>query len=75
MIRVLPTVVCFKDGVAFPTRVIGFDGLMNNDDNAEVLKIGCPMNRHAPFGDNFPTAALARKLVEIGAIREHSDSE
>uniref|UniRef100_M4BNU4 Thioredoxin domain-containing protein n=1 Tax=Hyaloperonospora arabidopsidis (strain Emoy2) TaxID=559515 RepID=M4BNU4_HYAAE len=75
MIRVLPTVVCFKDGVASPTRVVGFDGLMDDDDHAEVLKIGGPTNHHAPSGDNFPTAALARKLVEIGAIREHSDSE
>ena len=59
MIRVLPTVVCFKDGVAFPNRVVGFDGLMDNEEDAEESKSRCPTNYHAPSGDNFRTAAVS----------------
>ncbi|KAI9994524.1 hypothetical protein PInf_011246 [Phytophthora infestans] len=70
VIRVLPTVVCFKNGVALPERVIGFDGLTGNDEEAELANFGSRANHHAASSDNFPTAALARKMVEIGAIRE-----
>ncbi|GMF23643.1 unnamed protein product [Phytophthora fragariaefolia] len=97
VIRVLPTVVCFKDGVAFPERVIGFDGLTEDD---EAANFGTRSAQHATSSDNFPTAAvrdalglcmlwpradchspycallqLARKMVEIGAIREKDDPD
>merc|ERR1712072_978278 len=29
-IRVLPTIVCFKDGIAYDDRIVGFDGLLEN---------------------------------------------
>ncbi|KAH7485657.1 hypothetical protein PRIC1_004959 [Phytophthora ramorum] len=74
-IRVLPTVVCFKDGVAFPERVVGFDGLTDDDEEAELANFGTRANHHASSSDNFPTAALARKLVEIGAIREKDEGD
>ncbi|KAE8885721.1 hypothetical protein PF002_g27208 [Phytophthora fragariae] len=74
-IRVLPTVVCFKDGVAFPERVTGFDGLTEDDEEAELANFGSRSNHHATSSDNFPTAALARKLVEIGAIREKDEGD
>ncbi|KAG2519484.1 hypothetical protein JM16_007063 [Phytophthora kernoviae] len=73
VIRVLPTVVCFKDGVAFPDRVIGFDGLTEDDEEAELAAFGTRANHHATSSDTFPTAALARKLVEIGAIHEQDE--
>ncbi|KAG7396783.1 hypothetical protein PHYBOEH_001812 [Phytophthora boehmeriae] len=73
VIRVLPTVVCFKDGVAFPDRVIGFDGLTEDDEEAELAAFGTRANHHATSSDTFPTIALARKLVEIGAIREKDE--
>ncbi|ETI44280.1 hypothetical protein F441_10939 [Phytophthora nicotianae CJ01A1] len=75
VIRVLPTVVCFKDGVAFPERVIGFDGLTEDDEEAELANFGSRANHHATSSDNFPTAALARKMVEIGAIREKDEGD
>ncbi|KAG3111412.1 hypothetical protein PI124_g9861 [Phytophthora idaei] len=74
-IRVLPTVVCFKDGVAFPERVIGFDGLTDDEDEAEIANFGSRSNHHATSSDNFPTAALARKMAEIGAIREKDEAD
>ncbi|KAG7381101.1 hypothetical protein PHYPSEUDO_006477 [Phytophthora pseudosyringae] len=74
-IRVLPTVVCFKDGVAFPERVVGFDGLTEDDEEAELANFGTRANHHATSSDTFPTAALARKMVEIGAIREKDEGD
>ncbi|KAG2762604.1 hypothetical protein PC129_g11161 [Phytophthora cactorum] len=74
-IRVLPTVVCFKDGVAFPERVIGFDGLTDDEEEAEIANFGSRSNHHATSSDNFPTAALARKMTEIGAIREKDEAD
>ncbi|TDH65409.1 hypothetical protein CCR75_006547 [Bremia lactucae] len=58
LIRVLPTIVCFQNGLAFPERVIGFDGLKDDDDEMTA-------------SDKFPTIALARKMVRIGALREN----
>ncbi|CEG48721.1 thioredoxin-like protein [Plasmopara halstedii] len=68
MIRVLPSIVCFRDGVAFSERIIGFEGLTSDDEKAEASNFGSRKTAHA--NDNFPTAALARKMVEIGVIRE-----
>jgi thiol-disulfide isomerase/thioredoxin len=59
MIRVLPTVVCFKDGVAFPERVIGFDGLIEDEEQAELADFGTRANHHATSSDTFPTAAVS----------------
>lgn len=75
VIRVLPTVVCFKDGVAFPERVIGFDGLTEDDEEAELANFGSRANQHASSSDTFPTAALARKMAAIGAIHEQDEDE
>ncbi|KAG6623111.1 Thioredoxin-like protein [Phytophthora cinnamomi] len=75
VIRVLPTVVCFTNGVAFPERVIGFDGLTEDEEEAELANFGSRSNHHATSSDTFPTAALARKLVEIGAIREKDEGD
>ncbi|TMW61861.1 hypothetical protein Poli38472_010924 [Pythium oligandrum] len=72
LIRVLPTVVGFKDGVAFPERVIGFDGLTVDDDEEEVEAFGSRYRAKAT--DSFPTIALARKLVKVGVIK-HSDAD
>lgn len=58
-IQVLPTVVCFKDGVAFPDRVVGFDGLTEDDEEAELANFGSRANHHATSSDNFPTAAVS----------------
>lgn len=58
VIRVLPTVVCFKDGVAFPDRVVGFDGLTEDEEEAELANFGSRSNHHATSSDNFPTAAV-----------------
>ncbi|RLN84066.1 hypothetical protein BBJ28_00008350 [Nothophytophthora sp. Chile5] len=74
VVRVLPTVVCFRDGVAFPDRVIGFDGLAEDEEEAELAAFGTRANHHITSSDTFPTAALARKLVEIGAIREQDET-
>ncbi|CAI5702031.1 unnamed protein product [Peronospora effusa] len=70
-IRVLPSIVCFKDGVAFLQRVIGFEGLLQDEEKVEVMNSGCRSNHHASSMNDFPTTALARRLVEIGAIHEH----
>uniref|UniRef100_K3X9E1 Thioredoxin domain-containing protein n=1 Tax=Globisporangium ultimum (strain ATCC 200006 / CBS 805.95 / DAOM BR144) TaxID=431595 RepID=K3X9E1_GLOUD len=72
MVRVLPTVVCFKDGIAFPSRVIGFDGL-TADDEEEQSTFGS--RGHLTSSDTFPTIALARKLVDIGVINHHDADE
>ncbi|CAI5747539.1 unnamed protein product [Peronospora destructor] len=70
-IRVLPSIVCFKDGVAFLQRVIGFEGLMQDDKEAGLMNAGSRSSHHASSMNDFPTSALVRKLVEIGAILEH----
>lgn len=57
-IRVLPTVVCFKDGVAFPVRVIGFDGLTRDDATEERAAFGT--RGHLTSSDTFPTIAVRR---------------
>ncbi|GMF29559.1 unnamed protein product [Phytophthora lilii] len=59
VIRVLPTVVCFKDGVAFPDRVVGFDRLTDDEEEAELASFGSRANHHATSSDNFPTAAVS----------------
>lgn len=53
-IRVLPTVVCFKDGIAYEQRQVGFEGL------TEGLAQGKE--------DEWKTTDLAKKLSEIGVI-------
>ncbi|TYZ58025.1 hypothetical protein PybrP1_012842 [[Pythium] brassicae (nom. inval.)] len=68
-VRVLPTIVCFRDGVAFPSRVVGFDGLTADDEEEESAAFGS--RGHLTASDAFPTIALARKLVQIGAVDEH----
>lgn len=69
VIRVLPTIVCFKDGVAFSERIIGFAGLTEDDGDDD----GNRVNAHATTDDTFPTVALARKMVKIGVIREKGE--
>ncbi|EQC37340.1 hypothetical protein SDRG_05557 [Saprolegnia diclina VS20] len=54
VVRVLPTVIYFKDGIASDDRVVGFEGL------ADGLRAGKE--------DEFPTVNLARRLAKIGAI-------
>ncbi|KAI9909944.1 hypothetical protein PsorP6_010419 [Peronosclerospora sorghi] len=68
-VRVLPTLVAFKDGVAFSTRVIGFEGLTELNEATDAR------NCTTRSSDHFSTAALARKLVEIGAIRERTEED
>lgn len=55
VVRILPTVVCFKDGIAFDERVLGFDGLMDSEEDEEIAAFG---SRHATSSDTFPTAAV-----------------
>jgi hypothetical protein len=59
-VRVLPTVVCFRDGVAFPARVLGFDGLSDaSDEQQELDAFGSrAAHRLAAGSDSFPTAAV-----------------
>lgn len=74
-VRVLPTVVGFREGVAFPERVIGFDELTADDEEEEESAgFGSRVNYRAKDSDSFPTVALARKLVKIGVIR-HADAD
>lgn len=56
VVRVLPTVVCFKDGIAFPGRVIGFDGLTADDEEEEQSTFGT--RGHLTSSDTFPTIAV-----------------
>lgn len=62
VIRVLPTVVCFKDGVAFPSRVVGFDGLTADDDEEEVATFGT--RGHLTSSDTFPTFAVRQRAAK-----------
>lgn len=58
-VRVLPTVVCFKDGVAFPDRIVGFEGLAaaaNADEENESF--GSRAQLRAKDSDDFPTSAV-----------------
>lgn len=53
-VRVLPTVICFFEGITKPNmRQIGFAGLSPNDGTD---------------GDDWPTSKLAQALGKIGAI-------
>ncbi len=62
-VRVLPTVIGFKDGVAFPERLIGFDGLTDEDDVEEELSaFGSRSNYRAKSTDAFPTIAVRLKF-------------
>ncbi|OQR87238.1 thioredoxin-like protein [Achlya hypogyna] len=60
VIRVLPTIIYFKDGIASDDRIVGFEGL------ADDMRPGKE--------DEFPTVNLARRLAKVGAI-EGSDDE
>ncbi|DAZ92637.1 TPA: hypothetical protein N0F65_003450 [Lagenidium giganteum] len=76
VVRVLPTVICFKDGIAFPERVLGFEGLTAaTDEEEELAAFGSRGQSRTQDMDTFPTAALARKLVQIGAIHETDDDD
>jgi thiol-disulfide isomerase/thioredoxin len=61
VVRVLPTVIGFQDGVAFPQRLIGFDGLTSDDDGETEDgggAFGSRLNYRAKSSDSFPTAAV-----------------
>lgn len=60
MIRVLPTILAFHDGIAFDERVVGFQDLTE----------GLPRGRESEFA----TSALVRKLVSIGVINIADDA-
>lgn len=66
-IRVLPTVVCFREGVAFPERVVGFEGLADaalSDEQRELQAFGSrSANRRISSSDEFPTSAVRAKLL------------
>jgi thioredoxin-like negative regulator of GroEL len=70
-IRMLPTIICFKDGVAFNDRIIGFEGLVSEEEE-ELDTFGTRSYRQKARSDNFKTSQLARRLAEIGVIK-HSD--
>ncbi|KAJ0396070.1 hypothetical protein P43SY_008752 [Pythium insidiosum] len=72
-VRVLPTVVGFRDGVAFPQRIIGFDGLSADDEDEELSTFGSRAGHKKP-SDTFPTIALARRLEAIGVL-QHNDAD
>ncbi|OQR97390.1 thioredoxin [Thraustotheca clavata] len=54
VVRVLPTIIYFKEGIASDDRIIGF----------EELTQGVGVGKE----DEFPTVNLARRLAKIGAI-------
>ncbi|ETW06767.1 hypothetical protein H310_02925 [Aphanomyces invadans] len=61
VVRVLPTIIFFENGIANDDRIVGFEGL--TDD--------------VPLGheDEFPTVNLARRLAKIGALNSADDDE
>nr|CCA23852.1 thioredoxinlike protein putative [Albugo laibachii Nc14]CCA24036.1 thioredoxinlike protein putative [Albugo laibachii Nc14] len=60
-VRVLPTLVGFRNGVALPERIVGFEGLV--DDSS------LPNDSYrAVEADKFPTFALAKRLAGIGVL-------
>lgn len=67
-VRVLPSVVCFRDGVAFPERVVGFDGLSGaSDEQQELEAFGSrAANRRAASSDSFPTTAVRPPHRRVG---------
>ncbi|KAF0700464.1 Aste57867_8993 [Aphanomyces stellatus] len=54
VVRVLPSIIFFQDGVANDERIIGFEGL------ADGMRLGTE--------NEFPTVKLARRLAKIGAL-------
>lgn len=66
VIRVLPTVVCFKDGVAFPSRVVGFEGLTATDEDEESATFGT--RGHLTSSDTFPTVAVGATNSQLSDV-------
>jgi hypothetical protein len=57
MVRVLPTIVCFIDGIAQnEDRIVGYQGLIDEKSSEEGKE------------DEFKTTTLAQRLTEIGVI-------
>ncbi|CAK4090262.1 unnamed protein product [Aphanomyces euteiches] len=61
VVRVLPTIILFEEGVANSNRIIGFEGLTDG------VRAGAE--------DEFPTGNLARRLAKIGAIDSADDDD
>ncbi|KAF0716311.1 hypothetical protein AaE_011143 [Aphanomyces astaci] len=61
VVRVLPTIILFENGIANDTRVVGFEGLADD----------LPLGRE----DEFPTVNLARRLAKMGALNSSDEDE
>lgn len=57
-IRVLPTIVAFHDGIAYPERVVGFENLVASDEEEELESFGSRVSHRATDADTFPTIAV-----------------
>ena len=71
-IRVLPSIVCFQDGVALPLRIIGFEGLVHDEDDAQGMTLSRCSSQHASSMHDFPTTAVSHwdGIVPIDMARE-----
>jgi thioredoxin-like negative regulator of GroEL len=79
-IRVLPTVVLFKDGVAVD-RIVGFEELGGNDKFKQIMlekriaQQGIIVVKDAPSKPKLPSSAIRQGVFDDLSDDGHSDSE